>query len=183
MPTYTLGASIVALAVALGVLLGGSPLWGQECPVAGARVVITAQSTGTDTLVFTYRLINHARVGMRWVRIGSDAERVTPIVPDQMPTVLSSPPGWRGQVIVPEETSQFHLWWETEQSQDPEPARSDSLEFRIKALAPDRVRTGLIGMDGRPVRAIDFHVLPFMVGDATGGCWTGTVVRTPSVPE
>ena len=138
--------------------------------------------SGSDTLTVAYTVINGSRDSLRWVRIGAGDNSNTMLVPAQVPMIERSPAGWRGVVVYPEETAHVHLWWEATNAPARLPPGHSATGLAVRVAGPRAVRPGLVGVDGRPVRSIDFTSLPFTVGGSGGSCWWGTVTRASRPP-
>lgn len=166
--------SAVLVVRSLASLALVAPLHAQDCAAAGMLVQVTARASGRDTLLISYQLVNRSSEAIRWLRLGAGQACTTPVIPEQMPTVVDGPPGWRGAVVIPEESAALHLWWEVEAPERAISADSGTGAFRIRVAAPHLVRSELVGNDGRRVRPIDFTRLAFVSGGAGGRCWEGT---------
>lgn len=163
--------------IAGGIVLAVSALPGhaQECEPAGAAVEVHASVAGSDTLTVSYTVVNNTRGSLRWMSIGAGGPERTQVVPQQTPAIQAAPSGWHGSVVYPEETSYMHLWWEAKDVRAALPSGGSTSGFVARVAGPAAVQPGLQGLDGRPVRPIDFGTLPFTIGGTGAQCWWGRV--------
>jgi len=170
--------SMLSLALLPAARAADSPS-STDCAPARDTLRVESRVTGGDTLAVRYTVYSHLPI--RWVRIGAGDTLTTVIVPQQIPHITATPIGWRSQLVVPEETRFFHLWWEAVQPAAVLPAGRPATGFAILVPGPKAVSRGLLGMDGKPVRPIDWTTLPFTVGTTDGSCWWGRVRPANSV--
>jgi hypothetical protein len=171
--------AVLALAAVIGLTARVQVVSALDCEPAGRALAVRASIAGTDRLTVSYAVVNRTGAGVSWISIGSGERERTRLVPPQTPAVLGAPPGWRGMVVYPEESSFVHLWWETD---DPAAALATggaTSGFVVSVAGPAAVAPGLRDAEGRAVRPIDFGSLPFIAG---GGprCWWGRV--EPAAP-
>ena len=173
------GAALRFRCVTVAVLIVASvkSLHAQQCAMANSEVRVEARVTGTDKLVIEFAIYNRTADSLGWLSIGAAGERRTVAVPSQSPEIVSTPPGWRGVVVYPEETADVHLWWEPVE-RDARIPPNDSIEgLVVRVAGPHMVRPNMIGIDGSPVVPIDFATLPFTAGGSGFRCWWGEVTR------
>jgi hypothetical protein len=144
------------------------------CTMAGTSVRVESAESGTGRRTLTYTVINNRAESLRWVRIGSGGHTQTRVVAEQRPEIASSPGLWRGAVVYPEGTSQFHILWEAMDGAAAL-ARQSRATFGIEVNGPEAVPRGRNGPDGRPIHPLYFPTLPFTVG-GDGGCWWGWTI-------
>lgn len=173
------GFASVALALLMPAARAADVPPSRDCKAARDTVRVESHVSGSDTLAVRYTV--YSRLPIRWVKIGAGDTLETVLVPQQMPHINVTPIGWHSQLVVPEETRDFHLWWEVAQPSAELPANRPATGFAILVPGPKAVSRGLLGMDGRPVRPIDWSTLPFTVGTSDGSCWWGRVKPANSV--
>ena len=182
MKCRVIAAAVPLVALALLITWAGV---GDAAPAAGdcapARDTVRVESSvaGGDTLAVRYTV--YSRLPIRWVKIGAGDTLTTVLVPQQMPRINVTPIGWRSQLVVPEETRYFHLWWEAVEPAAEMRAGEPANGFAILVPGPKAVSRGLLGMDGKPVRPIDWSTLPFTVGTSDGSCWWGRAKPAHSI--
>jgi len=171
------------LVVAVLWLLGASPPARAQgsspdrCEPARGAVAVRASVTGADALTVSYTVVNSTRSPLIWLSVGSGGAQRTRLVVQQTPKVTSAPAGWMGTVVYPEETPYMHLWWESRDATAGLPVNAATGGFAIEVASPATVPPGFRGMDGNPVRPIDFGTLPFTAGGTGVQCWWGRVTR------
>ena len=166
---------LTAAASALWLMMGRAEAQTKDgCELAGASLRVEAETSGTGRQSVRYTVIHNRRESLRWVRISSGAHWHAEALTHQLPEILTAPDGWRGAVVYSEGADQFHMLWEATAATSVLRPGSRAA-FGIEANGHRTIPQGQVGADGRPVRPIAFHTLPFTAG-GDGGCWWGWTV-------